>query len=230
MSAVPVTKKPARTSSVLAVAFATIALVLSSDSAATRVPIAVEIVGLVVAGAGSAASARGHRTAGRPVVVVGAALALASIPVAVLTIEGEGLVVALVPGLVGVFALTMGLLPVRGNGSRLLVRSGAALVFLSVLAAAVFRLTPMGGLLAAAVSTILAWDVGDNAIGLGEQLGTSATTRRPEVVHLVGSGVVGVVGVGAAVAVGGVSVPGASLEAFVLLLVAVLLLTLSLHG
>lgn len=230
MSAVTVTKRPARLSSAVGVAAAAVAVALAVGVAAAQLPLAVELAGLAVAALGASVAARGYRTAGVAVGVAGSALALASVPVAVATTGETSVRLALVPGLVGLFALTLAVLPVRGSGSRWLVKLGSGLVFVCVLAATLFRLSPSNVLLAGAVLSVLAWDAGDNAIGIGEQLGTRAATRRPELVHLCGTAAVGVVGVGATFAVDGVAVAGFSLESFVLLLGAVVLLTLALHG
>lgn len=44
--------------------------------------------------------------------------------------------------------------------------------------------------LAATAGTLLAWDVGDNALVVGEQLGRAAPTARLELVHATASGIV----------------------------------------
>lgn len=230
LSTATVTRRPTRLSSAVAVVAATVAVALGVGGQAAGTPLAVELAGLAVAAGGSAISARGYRAVGLPIVVGGAAVSLAALPIALATAGGPSVVVALVPGLVGVFVLAMALLPARGHGSRSLVRLGAGLVFLGVLAAALFRLTPTTRLLAAALLSVVAWDAGDNAIGLGVQLGRAATTTRPALVHLGGTVVVGVAGVATANVIREASLGTASLESFVLLVGALVLLTASLHG
>ena len=151
-------------------------------------------------------------------------------PLAVAQTSGlDGLLVS-IPGVLGIAAVTLGLAPLRSEGSRALVKLGAGLVFIAVLGAGLFRLVAPGTLLIATAGVVVVWDAGDRAISLGEQLGRVARTRRLEAVRAGGTLLVGGVAVVLAPVVGGLGSPGLPLAALAALLVAVLLLTAALHG
>lgn len=86
---------------------------------------------------------------------------------------------ALPVGIGGAGILAMGLL--RG-GNRTWVTMGAASLFLAILISGGFGTAPVILLLSTA-ATFLAWNLGLNAISLGEQIGRHSETRRNEIVH-----------------------------------------------
>jgi hypothetical protein len=115
--------------------------------------------------------------------VVGSALALLVGTVAVgATLAGGS--VALV-SLAGLVTLAAGL----RRGERRVVTLGAAVLFGGVLLAGVFGAPPEPTLVAAA-ATVVAWDAGEHAVGLGRQVGRHAETGRAELVHAAGSALV----------------------------------------
>lgn len=132
-----------------------------------------------------------------------------------------GASVAAGAGALGVLLAALALV----RGSRRVLGAGVAALLLGILLSGV-----AGGstesLLVAMVATVAAWDVGENAINVGEQLGREANTRRLELTH-VASGTAfgaGVAGVGYAIyeaATGGQPASAVAL----LLLGAVLLLS-----
>jgi len=89
---------------------------------------------------------------------------------------------ALGAGAVGIGLLVAGL--VRGQESA--VTLGATALLAGGLAAGA-RGAPAGATLASVAATVVAWDVGRRAIGVGRQLGREADTRRLEVVHAAAS-------------------------------------------
>lgn len=222
-------KRPARASGATGVLAGAGAVLLTVGVRPALLPVGLALAGLAAVGLGAAVARTGYRGTGGLVAAAGAVVVLGAVGVA--ASAGEvSVALALVPGLAGFAVLATAVLPVRGGGSRWLVKLGAGLVFVAVLAAALFHLAPLVRLLGGVVGAVLAWDAADNAIGIGQQLGRRAETVRIEAVHLAGTAAVGVAGVAAAVVVRGLSVGAVSLEAFVLLLAAVVLLTLSLHG
>lgn len=92
---------------------------------------------------------------------------------------------ALLPGTLGLTVFAAGL----AYGSRPGVTLGAAGLFSGVLIAGVLGAPPEVLLLSTA-ALVIAWDVAENAIGLGEQLGRTADTRQAELVHAAGSAIV----------------------------------------
>jgi hypothetical protein len=103
---------------------------------------------------------------------------------------------AAAPAAVGVVVLALGLY----RGSRRVVTLGASALFVGVVYAGV-----QGGaaepLLLAALGTVVSWDAGEYAIGVGEQLGRDADTTRLTLVHSATTLLVGVAGVAVVYAV-----------------------------
>jgi hypothetical protein len=95
---------------------------------------------------------------------------------------------ALVAGALGLVLLVVGV--VRGTNRTVSV--GAFGLFAgAVLAGA--QGAPVIPVLASVTASVLAWDFGNHAIGLGAQLGPEADTLRLEAVHLTASTAVGAV-------------------------------------
>ncbi|WP_339103465.1 hypothetical protein [Haloterrigena salinisoli] len=82
------------------------------------------------------------------------------------------------------------------TGSRRAVTIGTAVALAGLLAGGV-RGVPAVPMLASVTATVLAWDAGHHAIGIGNQLGREAATARAELPHVgatVGVGLVAAVG------------------------------------
>lgn len=141
---------------------------------------------------------------------VGAALiaALTSAPFAVLAVP---------LGFGGLAILASGLF---GETSRARVTLGTGGLFLSVLVAGGFG-TPAEVLLVSMIGTLLAWDLGQHAIGLGEQVGSHSRTRRNEIVHASMSAMVATVSAAIGYVVFATAGGGRPVSALVLLLFAV---------
>ena len=131
-----------------------------------------------------------------------------------------GAVVA-APGLLGVFYGVT-------RGSRRAVTIGSFVLFAGAIAGPVIG-TDSPTVLVAVATTVLAWDIGEHAVNVGEQLGREADTRNGEVAHAAASTVIGA----GAAALGYllyVSVSGSKpLTALVLLLFAAIVLTSQLN-
>lgn len=222
-----VRRRPTRPSAALAALAAAAGTLLVGDSAA--VPLAVVLVGVVTIAVGDELRERGRRTWAVSTFGVGLAVAVAGLAAVVALADEFPDVLRTLPGLLGVLALGVGLAPVRGRGSRGLVKFGAGLVLVGVLFAGLLRSVGTGTLVAGAVAAVVGWDLGEHAINVGEQLGRTASTWRGEAVHALGAVAVG----GAAVAAGrfgdGVGSPGLSLPALALLVLAVILFSVALH-
>lgn len=216
--------RPAPLSSVVAVAVTAAVVLALSGSTPVGQWVGLELLGLGVAAVGVVGRRRGYSLLGGAGVVVGAAIAAVAVGGFLTETPALSETVRLVPGLVGVAVLAAALLPVRGDGSRLLVKAGAACLFAAVLLAGLFQTADLTLLLGATVGTVLAWDAGDNAVGIGEQVGRHARTWRLEVSHLVATAGVGVAGSIAVVASRRMLATGLSLPAFAMVFLAVLLL------
>lgn len=152
----------------------------------------------------------------------GAAALLAAVAV-VLVCTGSPLpVLGVAAG--GMLALAAGV--VRGTRGWLAV--GAVGLVAGVLLASLAGTSPPP-VLAGAALALVAWDLGEHAVGLGEQVGREAATTRGEAVHVGSSLGVGAVAVGVALAVGQVSVGPLPLSAFLVGLLASIVLVVSLR-
>ncbi|MFB6218784.1 MAG: hypothetical protein ABEH77_06340 [Halobacteriaceae archaeon] len=156
--------------------------------------------------------------------------ALLSVQVAGVTAVGSvltvlpGDVVGLPPAAAGAAVLAVGAV----RGSRRLVTAGAALLFFGVLAGALTADDPLLALLGAALAFV-AWDTAEHGIGVGEQLGRDAPTRRLEVTHAAASAIVGLLAVAAGYGAYTVAWGGLPSAALVLFLLGALLLTWTLR-
>lgn len=222
-------RRPTWASTALAVLFGVAALAVFDDSAA-RAALAVETVTLSLFAGGVLAWRRRWRAAGLALGPLAVA-AVGLVPLGLLWTRTEDLLrlVQFGPGMVGLAVLAGGLL-LPSTGSRRLVKAGTGLLFLSVLTVGVVRQPSLATLLGSGVLTVLAWDAGENAVGLGTQLGRRASTYRVEAVHLGGTALVGVVAVAGGRLVADVGSSGLPLEAFLGLVTALVLLAGALHG
>ncbi len=149
---------------------------------------------------------------GSAVAVVAAGLCLAVLAVA--TPLGAA------PAVVGLALVAGGVV----TGRRSTLTGGATLLLLGALFAASTGALALYPLLAAALA-LVAWDAGENAIGLGEQLGRAARTTHAELTHVVASSVVGLGTAVGAFFLYRVARGGRPLPALVLLLIAAVVLT-----
>lgn len=116
---------------------------------------------------------------GRPTRVGSAVSMLLGAVAVVATLAGGLAALVSVAGLAG---LALGL----RRGTVRTVTLGSAVQFAGVLLAGVLGAPPEAVLLAAAF-VVVAWDVGEHAVGLGAQVGRRAATTRAELVHAAGS-------------------------------------------
>lgn len=131
---------------------------------------------------------------------------------------------ALVAGTLGLVFLLAGV--VRGTNRSVSV--GAFGLFAgAVLAGA--QGAPVLPVLASVTASVLAWDFGGYAIGLGRQLGPAADTRRLETVHLAASTAVGAVVAAVGFGLYRVGTGDQPVAALVLLVVAAVLLVAALE-
>lgn len=175
--------RPAVASSTLGVALGVLAVALVAESGAQRLVLAVGVTAAVAFAVGVEASRRESSVVGELAAAAGIVLLLVALVLAftrpMLTIHRF----ELVPGLVGVFVLAAAVAPVRRGWERRLVATGTGLVFVTVVVSGVVQGTELWPLLVAGAATIVAWDVAENAVSLGYQVGEDARTRRAELTH-----------------------------------------------
>ena len=131
---------------------------------------------------------------------------------------------AVIVGGVGLVALVAGL----RRGVRRLVSLGVFGLLLGVLVAGAVGV-PTELLLVSAAASAVAWDVADQAVSLGRQVGRGADTSRAELVHAAGSALVATLAVTAAYLVF-TAVTGGPVVALALLLIGAVLLASVLQG
>lgn len=126
---------------------------------------------------------------------------------------------ALLVGALGAVILCAGLL--RGVVGA--VTTGAFGLFIAAILAGVQR-APVLPVLTSITLAVVAWDIGGNAISIGEQLGRDAETTRIEIVHSVASLTVGVVTAGIGYAIYWFGTGGQPVAAVVFLVLGAVLL------
>lgn len=118
-------------------------------------------------------------------------------------------------GLIGILCLSAGVLTGRGR----LVSFGAIGLFACVVITGALG-APSLAVLIGAVATVVAWDSGQNAISLGQQLGQKSPARTIELVHTGATALVGAVAISAGYGIFLVARGGESSSAFFFLLLA----------
>ncbi|NHN58446.1 MULTISPECIES: hypothetical protein [Halorussus] len=224
---VAVGRRPTRLSAGLgALALAAGTLLVAGPGGAA---VGLVLVGLVAMAVGDELRARDRRAQSVAALAAGGAVGLLGVAGGAALAGTFPATLRALPGLLGVLLFGAGAAPARGEGSRALVKLGAGFVLVGVLVAGVFDAVPAGTLVAGATAAVVGWDLGENAVNVGEQLGRAASTWRTETVHAAGATLVGIAAVLLGDLVGGIGSSGLSLPALALLLVAVVLLSIALH-
>ncbi|EJN57239.1 DUF7519 family protein [Halogranum rubrum] len=225
-----ITRHPTRVSSLVAVCAAVLAIALLGTTSAQRLALGVDVAGIAVLALGGAAWHRGHRVVGGLVALAGVGLSLASVGVVVVRAETVSQRVEIAPGLLGPLLVACGVVPVWKRFSRTFVSLGAAFVVLTVCLSGLVRGAEMLPLLGAFAATVVAWDAGEQAINLGDQLGNEARTWPVEVGHSGATAVYGCVAVAAAVGFHDLDVTGVPLVGLFALFGAAVLLLVGLYN
>ncbi|MFB6166119.1 MAG: hypothetical protein ABEJ31_13240 [Haloarculaceae archaeon] len=224
------TNRPTPASAVGSVLVGAVAVALVATGPGQRTALAVTLAGVAVAVGGVELRHRGHVLAGVLVAAVGAVVVAAGIGLGVARSPALSTTVELAPGLVGLTVLGLALAPLKRGRERLVLSVGTGLLVLSVVLSAAVYGSPTGTVVLAGVAVVLAWDLGEQAVNVGEQLGREARTWPVEALHGAGTAAVGGLGVGATFLVAGADVTGLSLAALGALLAAALTLTAALYN
>lgn len=222
--------RPTLLGSALSVAAGLLAVALVADAGPQHQALAVEVVGLAAVAAGIELRHRDHGLVGALVALAGVGVAAVAAFLGSTGAASLGQRLELVPGMVGLVLLVAGVAGLRSRWERHLVTAGTALVLVGVVGSGVSMEADTLTLLAAVVATVVAWDLGEQAINLGEQVGRQAQSRSVEIVHGFGGVVVGAVAVGAALGIEGNAMTGIPLAGLAALLVAALVLMLALYS
>jgi hypothetical protein len=191
--------------------------------------LAVEVTFLGFLAAGIAGRRRGDRVLGTVLTALAAPGLVGAVGLSAVLVDDPVTLVKTVFGATGVAMTGVAMLLGSRRSSRSLLKLGAGTLLCCVLAGGVLRSASQTTLLVGVAGTVLAYDLGENAVSLGDQLGRTAPTRTVEAVHALGSLAVAGIAVLAARTVDGVGTPGMSLTSLSLLLVAVVLLLAAVH-
>lgn len=225
-----VTFRPSPVSSIVSVfAAAAVIFTLADSSPVVGQWLLIAVAGSFAVGLGLVGVRRGYRLSGGLLALIGVGACVGSLAGLVTGIDQTSRLLAIVPGFLGVFVLTGTLVPIRDRGSRTAVKFGAGCVFVCVLVAGLFQRVGLQVLLAATAGTVVVWDAGEHAIGIGEQLGRWTPTWRGELVHVAGTALVGLAGAASVLFLDRFASGGLSLPSFGLIFVAVLLLLAALQ-
>jgi hypothetical protein len=189
-----------------------------ADAASLGLGLAAELVGVALLVGAAAAHRRGRAVVAGLLLLAGVGGLVGGV-VAVVTGPGT-LPTRLVAGtgVAGVGVLGAGVAPVRSDRARGLVTAGAAVLTVAVVLGGV--LTDVGALplLGAMVAAVVAWDAGERAVSLGEQVGVRARTWPVEVTRTTATALYGGAVVGATLLVRGLNVTDVPLVGLLLLL------------
>lgn len=223
-----ITSRPARASAAASIVAAALAVRLVATTSAQYRALNVVLLGMAVCAVGY----WGYRTGqlwGLPIGGGGVVMALFGLVLVlsdpISTVER----VEILPGVLGLLVLGAAMAPIRRGWERRLLTVGTALVFVGVLTSAIVHGITVRPLLIAGALTVVSWDLGEQAIGLGQQLGSEAETLSAELAHGAASVGVALFAVLAAYTVRYPGITDVPLSGLVVLLGAVLVFTLSLH-
>jgi len=223
------TTRPSYASSAIALLAAVCAAGLTTTHPVQRTLVAIEALGVFVVLLSAVGRQRGHRLGGLSLLlagggVVGLALGLSTVFPAGLVERG-----ALVSGMLGPVVLLLGLYPVRETLTRHFTGVGIALLVGAIVIRGWLQGIGQLQLLAAVALTLLAWDLAEQAVTLGRDVGRGARTVIVSLTHTAGSLLVGLFGVAVAAGIYGVPPSTLPLAALALLLAGTLVLGLALY-
>ncbi|WP_435152680.1 DUF7519 family protein [Haladaptatus sp. DFWS20] len=128
-------------------------------------------------------------------------------------------------GVLGLVLVALGVV----RGSRKIVTTGSFALLVGVLAGGLGT-APPELLIPGTIATVLAWDFGEQAINVGEQLGREADTQTLELMHAAASTVVAISAGGVGYGIYLLGSGGQPMTALVFLLIAALALTSALRA
>lgn len=223
-------RAPRPLSAGLSLAAGLLVLLLLSEGPEQSRAVLGQAVGLLLLLVGARYSRTRQRSVGLGIAGLGGSIAIAAVGRGWSTAGSAIAQVEWLAGTLGLLVLGIGVTGLRRGWERPLVSLGASALLGYLLLRGVVGEPPMTVLLVTAVATVVAWDVGEQAINIGEQMGVTAETRSAELLHAGGSAGVGAVAI--VLAIGGyqVGVEEVPLSGLVLLAVGVVTLVAALDS
>lgn len=231
MSVHSIKRDPRRISTFMAIVFGAASIGVILNSPPQFVGLGIEFAGILVIFLGMETRRAGHGLVGVLLLFVGLGAAMVGIAVATLQAPSVGARTEVIPGLVGFVVLSTGAIEAGKQGyGRALLIAGTGLLVISVLVSGVLLGSSQVLLLVATAAAIVAWDVGEQGINLGQQVGRGARSWRVEVVHALGAMVVGLTAIGVAFGFRAIDIGRLSITGLVLLLGASITLIVALYN
>jgi len=224
------THRPTPVSALLSILAAAAAVALIATAPAQRFALLVTVAGLAPLVVGLEVRHRGHLLLGVVLALVGLGVVGGGIALGYLRSPGFSQTVELLPGLLGLAVHVLGLGPLRNGRERLLFSAGTGLVLVAILTSGVLYESDTQTLLIAGVLTVLAWDLAEQAVNLGEQVGREARTYPVELVHGGATLAVGGVGIALTRGIAGADITGLPLLVLAGLLAAAFFLVVALYN
>ncbi len=215
------TTLPRRLPAGLGLLAALVAVLLVADTGGVTTGLTLLLLGLVTLVGGL--RYRRQSPAGYVIALVGGVLTLVGFVLPLRHSLPTQLLLELYAGMLGLVLYALGVGALRRGLERRFVTAGVAFLFAGVLVTGVFQGTETTGMLAATVACVVAWDAGEQAINLGEHVGTDSTAWSAELTHVGGTTVVGIAAVAVTFGVHSLDVTGVPLSALLTLLAAALL-------
>jgi hypothetical protein len=221
-------RDPLPLGSALSLLSATVAVALVATTGVQRTALIAVVGGAAALALGIRLARNRHRLVGGLLVAGGAGGVLVAFVRA--RAGTPALQFEIYPALVGLLLLGLAFGPVRRGWERWFVTAGTGSVLTAVITSGIVRGTDTVPILLAGVATVVAWDLGEQAVNLSNHVGTEATTHRVELVHGAAAVVVGIGAVSVALFVKNASVTGLPLAGLGVLLGATVVLTTALYN
>lgn len=218
---------PLGLSSALSLLAAVAAVALVADAPTQLQGLAAGVAGVVLVVVGLRLARVFHPVLGVPVVGLGTATYAAGF---VLGRSGTlALELEIYLGLVGLYLLALGLGPLLSGWERWFVTAGSGGVLAAVVTSGVVQGAGTTTLLLAGAASVVAWDFGEQAINVSEQVGNAARTWPVELTHGTVGLVVGAFAVALAMVVSAPNITGVPLVGLSVLLGATVVLSTALY-
>lgn len=213
-------RRPLALSGVGAVLAALVAVLVVANGPAQRIAVAIAVGGMTVLAVGLELRDRGYGLTGTGLALVGVVGLPAGLGWGFATVRGLSPRIELLPALVGLYVLVLGLGSAVAGWERWFTNAGTGSVLVAVFFSGFVHDASTQALLVGTAATVVAWDLSEQAINMGEHVGRQARTWPVELAHVTGAVVVAAAGVGGAIAIGGANITGLPLVGLAGMLVA----------
>lgn len=177
------THRPAILSGALSVIVGALSVALVATASDQRFALVVTLCAMVPLALGLEVRDRGYPLVGLLSALVGVAGVGGALVLAISRLSLYRGVPELLPGLLGVTVVVLALGQLRSGSERTILAVGVGLLLLSPLLSITVHGTDTVGVLAAGLGTILVFDLAEQSINVGEQVGREPATAGIELVH-----------------------------------------------